>query len=189
MKQRAANVQATKMTRKNAYTVVTTFMMTSKNAYMVVTRWSITTRVPVAATAVRTGRGSVANPGCKPEAAPCQVEETDNFFIRSSVNYRTNEELSEVIEWASVMEVVCSLQPIIEQTKNSLKLVKEHPSKNSLKSVKERQSKEVEQQYNFWHWSTITGRRQSLKECGREQRKTKNFASNKKPSRFIILCQ
>ena len=26
------------MTRKNAYTVVTTFMMTSKNAYMVVTR-------------------------------------------------------------------------------------------------------------------------------------------------------
>ena len=102
---------------------------------------------------------------------PCQSEETDHFFIRSSVNYRTNEELSEVIEWASVMEVVCSLQPIIEQTKNSLKLVKEHPSKNSLKSVKERQSKEVEQQYDFWHWSTITGRRQSLKEGGGEQRK------------------
>ena len=29
---------------------------------------------------------------------PCQSEETDHFFIRSSVNYRTNEELSEVIE-------------------------------------------------------------------------------------------
>ena len=105
---------------------------------------------------------------------PCQSEETDHFFIRSSVNYRTNEELSEVIEWASVMEVVCSLQPIIEQTKNSLKLVKEHPSKNSLKSVKERQSKEVEQQYNFWHWSTITGRCQSRKEAA-EYRENMNF--------------
>ena len=77
--------------------------------------------------------------------APCQAEETDqgpqliieqiknclkllmNFCqgssLQSSTNYRAN--------------------------KNSLKLVKEHPSKNSLKSVKERQSKEVEQQYNF----------------------------------------
>ena len=55
--------------------------MTRKNAYMVVTM--ITTRVPVAATAVRTGRGSVANLGDKQEAAPCQFEETDHFFISS----------------------------------------------------------------------------------------------------------
>ena len=41
----------------------------------------ITTRVPVAATAVRTGRGSVANPGGGQEAAPCQSEETDHFFM------------------------------------------------------------------------------------------------------------
>ena len=46
----------------------------------------ITTRVPVAATAVRTGRGSVANPGCKPEDAPCQAEESEQFFIRTSAN-------------------------------------------------------------------------------------------------------
>ena len=84
-------------------------------------------------------------PGCGQEDAPCQAEETDqgpqliieqiknclkllmNFCqgssLQSSTNYRAN--------------------------KNSLKLVKKHPSKNSLKSVKERQSKEVEQQYNF----------------------------------------
>ena len=74
--------------------------MTRKNAYMVVTM--ITTRVPVAATAVRTGRGSVANSGCKPEDAPCQAEETDHFFIRSSVNYRTNKEPFQVIEGTSV---------------------------------------------------------------------------------------
>ena len=67
MKQCAVNAQVTKMTRKNAYTVVTTFTMrTRKNAYMVVTIGSITTSVPVAATAVRTGRGSVANPGNRP---------------------------------------------------------------------------------------------------------------------------
>ena len=64
MTQRAANVQATKMTRKNAYMVVT----------------MITTRVPVAATAVRTGRGSVANLGDKPVAAPSQLEEADHLF-------------------------------------------------------------------------------------------------------------
>ena len=52
--------------------------MTRKNAYMVVTM--ITTRVPVAATAVRTGRGSVANLGDKPVAAPSQLEEADHLF-------------------------------------------------------------------------------------------------------------
>ena len=57
MTQRAANAQATKMMK-------------------------ITTRVPVAATAVRTGRGSVANLGDKPVAAPSQVEEADHLFSR-----------------------------------------------------------------------------------------------------------
>ena len=40
--------------------------MTRKNAYTVVTIGSIMTSVPVAATAVRTGRGSVANLGNRP---------------------------------------------------------------------------------------------------------------------------
>ena len=48
----------------------------------------ITTRVPVAATAVRTGRGSVANLGDKPVAAPSQLEEADHLF--SSLQPLTN---------------------------------------------------------------------------------------------------
>ena len=64
---------------KNAYTVVTMFTMrTRKNAYMVVTRGSITTSVPVAATAVRTGRGSVANSGSRPVWGTLSWKEEEN---------------------------------------------------------------------------------------------------------------
>ena len=117
------------MTRKNAYMVVTrwsisTFMMTSKNAYMVVTRWSITTSVPVAATAVRTGRGSVANLGDKPVAAPSQVEEADHLFnsLQSLTNYRVNNKLSKVF-WRNASQKKWSNSTLVTQAGGQLPAV------------------------------------------------------------------
>ena len=152
MKQRAANVQATKMTRKNAYMVVTMIDYDEGSCCC----HSCQNRKGEC-------RESWYRHGDKPVAAPSQVEEADHLFssLQSLTNYRVNNKLSKVF-WRNASQKKWSNSTLVTQAGGQLPAV-----------ISNQRSSQV-------------GVRDS-EECGREQRKTKNFASYKKPSRFIIF--